>query len=145
MKKAVLLILTFVMASCAKDPTIVGRWKVKKINIENQMLANMMMGYTQQAIGKTFEFNADGTVTSEGNESENVNGQMHYTVDGNNISIDLDVDMTMDSLSIDTTMNISGTYELPDKTSMKMKLAIELPESHSNLMLIKFSIEAERQ
>ena len=144
-KLTVLLVLTTLIASCAKDPTIVGKWKLKKINFENQMVANMLMGYTQQAVGKVIEFKADGTVASEGNESQDVDGQIRYAVDGTNINFTVDVDMTVDSVAIDTTMDISGTYELPDKSTLKMRLGFPLPENQGNLKEIFFNIEAERQ
>lgn len=149
--KKTLRILTIVfavavaIASCSKEPQLVGKWKLTKLNIENQQIAAMLMGYTQQAIGQEFEFKADGTVAVDGAVSENVEGQMRYVADGTNIDFILDVDMTVDTIAIDTTITVSGTYELPDETALKMKLGLPLPENQMNLRELKFSIEAERQ
>lgn len=150
MKKAIrILTLVFavavVIASCSKEPQLIGKWKLTKVSFDNQQIAALVMGYTQQAIGQEFEFKADGTVAFDGETSENVDGQMRYVADGTNIDFILDVDMTMDTIAIDTTITISGTYELPDKTTMKMKLGLPLPENQMGLKELKFSIEAERQ
>lgn len=142
---AIIFAVAVIIASCGKEPQLTGKWKLTKINIENQQIAALLMGYTQQAIGQEFEFKADGTVAIDGEVSENVDGQMRYVADGANIDFILDVDMTVDTIDIDTTITISGTYELPDQTTLKMKLGLPLPENQMNLRELKFSLEAERQ
>ena len=136
--------LLLIIASCSKEPQLVGKWKLKKFNFENPQISNIMMGYTQQAIGEEFELKADGTVATE-TVPENVNGQMRYVADGTNIDFIMDVKMTMDTIAIDTTITVSGTYELPDKSTMKMNLGVAMPENQANIKELKFSIEAERQ
>lgn len=141
---AVLLALLLIIASCSKEPQLVGKWKLKKFNFENTQISNIMMGYTQQAIGQEFELKADGTV-SAGTAPENVNGQMRYVTDGTNIDFIMDMKMTVDTIDIDTTITVSGTYELPDKSTLKMNLGVALPANPANLKELKFNIEAERQ
>lgn len=141
----VVFAVAVVIASCSKEPQLVGKWKLTKLNIENQAIASMMMGYTQQMIGQEFEFKADGTVAFDGTVSEDVNGQMSYVADGANIDFSMDIEMTMDTIAIDTTITFNGTYELPDMSTLKMKLGVPLPENQMNLKELKFSIEAERQ
>ena len=163
MMKKTLRILTIVfavavaIASCSKEPQLVGKWKLTKLNIENQQIAAMLMGYTQQAIGQEFEFKADGTVTSDAANDTlaQSDATLHYTLDGNNITFTAD----LGSLASDTTLTpeqmaiiqqydnrpVTGTYELPDDTKLKMSLGIPLPENQMGLTELKLSIEAERQ
>lgn len=142
----VLVALTTMIVSCAKEPTIVGRWKVKKVRIENQLVANMMMGYTQQAEGRIFEFKPDGTVTADDAEVDGASGEMRYAISGeNNITLTIDMKVDMDTIAIDTTITMSGTYELPDKTTLKMGLSLPLQQNKDRLKEIWFNIEAERQ
>lgn len=152
----ILFVTTIFFISCGKEPQIIGKWKLAKITFENQMMATMMEEYTQQAEGEVFEFNADGTVTAEVTETDDVevDGSLRYALDGNNITFTLD----LDDLPIDSTMTqeeieiiqqllqfeLKGTYELPSKSKLKLRLGFLLPNNQMQLNEIKFTIDADR-
>ena len=137
-----LFAVALIFASCNKEPQIVGRWKISKITFENPMVAAMMMEFTQQVVGEVIEFNADGTVTADVLETEEAEteGALLYSLDGNIITFTAD-------MPSDTTVNftLSGTYEILDKTKLKLNLNFPLPENDMNMTELKFIIEADRQ
>lgn len=162
MKKVTKLLVTVfalavIFCSCQKEPQLIGRWKLTNLTFENQMISSMMMGYTQQAVGEVFEFKADGTMISESaeiNAGVEVDGNVHYSLDGNNITITVDSDIVTDTTMTQEEIeiiqqykhfDINGTYELPDKSKLKMKLGFPMPDNPMHLTEIKFAIEADRQ
>lgn len=137
-----LFAVAVIFASCNKESQIVGRWKISKITFENPMVAAMMTEFTQQVVGEVIEFKADGTVTADAVETEvsESEGNLLYSIDGNNITFTAD-------MPSDTTVNfdLGGTYEILDKTKLKLNLGLGLPENELNMTELKFVVEADRE
>jgi hypothetical protein len=153
---AILFVTSIFFISCSKEPQIIGKWKLSKIAFENQMIAALMTNFSQQIVGQVVEFRTDGTMTADVFENDTVSsneyeGSLRYTLDGNNITLTLDEDALPSDTSILEIIQqyddfaMTGTFELPDKNKLKMSLGLPFPENELNMREIKFTIEADRQ